>query len=409
MKFDENLKKLVLQMLKLNNTVFMAGESGIGKSSVVHELAERLGTKAFTLSCNTLGDKADLTGARTVYDEKRGRWSQTFVPHDTFDEAIDYAQQHPDEIVPLLLDEVNRAGSADVTSGALNVLTERKIGRERLPANLRLMAAGNLRGNVTHLDEASLSRFTIMHLEPDAPTFLDYMGDRVNPWVKRVLEEYPEMIFLRSRPAVAESGEDTSDSDATMAHIMDDLDSGEEMLQLTTPRTLEDASDWLNDTDYPTLRTYSRTQTVIGDRETTVLREVLEGMLGNTALVDELMPMIIEDVSNSAAPTAASTGQITEPAFFASLKDADTIDDMDTIIATLSADDVSEAMLYAMTQTEDHRVMLTQLAASGHSPSLRKLMTMIGNDQFDESNLEHLKGTDTDAGKAVANIHNTIS
>ena len=71
------------------------GEPGIGKSSFVEDVAQRTNTRCFTLPCNLLADKADLTGARLVLDEKTGVWSQKFFPHSVISQAIEYAKGNP--------------------------------------------------------------------------------------------------------------------------------------------------------------------------------------------------------------------------------------------------------------------------------------------------------------------------
>lgn len=123
-------------------------------------------------------------------------------------ECIDYAEKNPREWPILFLDEINRTTS-DVTSGPLTLVTLRRTGYVELPKNVRIVVAGNDRGNVTSLDEASLSRFAIFHIEPDAATLMSVLGDNINPWVKTVLTQYPGLIFQKSTPeAIVADGQD---------------------------------------------------------------------------------------------------------------------------------------------------------------------------------------------------------
>ena len=64
MKFDKTLMTCVSANVHDNLVPMLLGEPGIGKSSWVEALATKLKTKCFTLACNQLADKADLTGAR---------------------------------------------------------------------------------------------------------------------------------------------------------------------------------------------------------------------------------------------------------------------------------------------------------------------------------------------------------
>ena len=65
-KFDETLMDFVRRDIEHGSIPMLLGEPGIGKSSWLANLADLLHTKCFTLACNQLADKADLTGARLV-------------------------------------------------------------------------------------------------------------------------------------------------------------------------------------------------------------------------------------------------------------------------------------------------------------------------------------------------------
>lgn len=167
---DDTLSRIVELDLKDTRIVpFLAGEPGIGKTSFIYGIGERAGYKVFSISVNTLADKGDLTGARTLQDPADGKWKQMFFPHATFVEANDYALANPNETVVILLDEINRTDS-DVTSASMTISTERRVGTTDLAPNVRLAVTGNLTGNVTHLDSASLTRFSLYEVKPSAET-----------------------------------------------------------------------------------------------------------------------------------------------------------------------------------------------------------------------------------------------
>lgn len=88
----------------------------------------------------------------------------------------------------------------------------------------------------------------------------------MNSWVKTVLTQYPGLIFQKSTPeAIVADGQDDDDSgNVTMAEL---FDGGEEMNQLTTPRTIDNLSKWLNAADPQQLAQYLATPIQIGDRE----------------------------------------------------------------------------------------------------------------------------------------------
>ena len=213
------LKTFVKHDLSTNSIPMLIGEPGIGKSSWVEDLAQELHTKAFTLACNQLADKSDLTGQRLVpteYTDSQGATHKTYVqvfyPHVVIQEAINYANNHPDQTPILFLDELNRT-TPDVTSEALSIPTMRSIGNQHLPDNLRVITAGNDKGNVSSLDKASISRFVLYHVKPDTKTFLDLDQD-LNPFIKTTLTKYPEDIFELETPHVAQGNDPDDDDDS---------------------------------------------------------------------------------------------------------------------------------------------------------------------------------------------------
>ena len=150
MKFNDILMKLVDADIENGLIPMLLGEPGIGKSSWVEALGQRNCTAVFVLPCNQLADKADLTGARLVPIEGTNEYKMVFYPHSVIMDAIMYANEHPREQPILFMDELNRT-TPDVTSACLSIPTQRKIGDKRLPQNLRIITAGNDKGNITSL------------------------------------------------------------------------------------------------------------------------------------------------------------------------------------------------------------------------------------------------------------------
>ena len=233
MKFDQTLMTLVRRNIEQNTIPMLLGEPGIGKSSWLTNLAALMHTSCFTLACNQLADKADLTGARLVpvtetQTDNNGNeilvttgYKQVFYPHAVIHDAIEYAEKHPRETPILFLDELNRT-TPDVTSEALSIPTLRSIGSKNLPNNLRVVIAGNDKGNVTSLDEASISRFVLYHVEPDVQTFFQVEPD-LNPFIKTVLQPHPECIFCKKLiDAVAEKDNDDDTAEVLVDDIKDD-------------------------------------------------------------------------------------------------------------------------------------------------------------------------------------------
>ncbi|WP_319166767.1 MoxR family ATPase [Streptomyces acidiscabies] len=391
MKFNDTLTTLIKQSLEVGATPALMGEPGIGKSSFVESLAYSMGTKAFTLPCNQLADKADLTGARLVpytKDDGTQSYKQVFYPHQVIQECIDYAEKNPREWPILFLDEINRTTS-DVTSGALTLVTLRRMGHLDLPKNVRIVVAGNDKGNVTSLDEASLSRFAIFHVEPDAATLMSVLGDNINPWVKTVLTQHPGLVFQKSTPqAIVVDGQDDDNGNVTMADL---FDGGEEMNQLTTPRTIDNLSKWLDTAAPQQLAQYLATSIQIGDRETSLLNEAIEAYVGDTMFTTQLVAVIAQDLANNAGGVQHNRVNVPKPNCYQSLKDALTVTDMAAAIVTLTDNEKSGSLLYALKEGKDNARLIEQLAQAMtqiEPEHTRTLFEMVTSQQIDRQNLE---------------------
>lgn len=397
MKFDDTLTTIVQQAIEAGATPALMGEPGIGKSSFIEDLAYRMGTRAFVLPCNQLADKADLTGARLVPTADGKSFTQVFYPHHVIQECIDYALGNPREWPILFLDEINRTTS-DVTSGALTLVTLRKMGHVELPGNVRIVVAGNDKGNVTTLDEASLSRFVILHVEPDAPTLITILGDGLNRWVRTVLTKYPALVFQKSTPnaIVADGDDDGDDGNVMMADL---FDGGEEMNQLTTPRTIDNLSKWLNLAEEQELAQYLATPAQIAGRETTVLNEVVEAFTGDTMFTTQVVAAIAEDLASNASGQRTNRVNVPRPNCYDALKQVTTVTELESAIAGLTDNERAGCLLYALSQKTDNARLIGQLAqgiGQFESEHTRTLIEMVSGGVADSQNVEAFLATDTD-------------
>lgn len=363
MLFNELLVTTTIKLLDANRVPALIGEPGIGKSSFVEDVARRTNTKCFTLPCNMLADKADLTGARLVLDEKTGVWSQKFFPHSTISKAIRYAEANPNEQPILFLDEINRTTS-DVTSGTLTLVTLRSIGDEDLPKNLRIIVAGNDKGNVTALDDASVSRFAIINVAPDASTLIEVLDKNLHPCVKTVLEKHPETVFVKNtnEQAVADGQDDDDDDNATVS-VFDLFDGTEEIRPFATPRTIDGVSQYLNVLSFEEIASLMATPSTTRDgRHVSYLQEVIEGMTGNTSFTTLLMGVISDELSKGS--TGNNNAQrVVKPRIYSELKEAakTSVDAVNQVVATMTDNDASGCFVFAMYEREDNAVIIQAL------------------------------------------------
>ena len=363
MLFNEMLVTTTIKLLDANRVPALIGEPGIGKSSFVENVARRTNTRCFTLPCNTLADKADLTGARLVLDEKTGVWSQKFFPHSTISKAIRYAEANPNEQPILFLDEINRTTS-DVTSGTLTLVTLRSIGDEDLPKNLRIIVAGNDKGNVTALDDASVSRFTIINVAPDASTLIEVLDKNLHPYVKTVLEKHPETVFVKNtNEQVVADGQDDDDDDNATVSVFDLFDGTEEIRPFATPRTIDGVSQYLNVLSFEEIASLMATPSTTRDgRHVSYLQEIIEGMTGNTSFTTLLMGVISDELSKGS--TGNNNAQrVVKPRIYNELKEAakTSVDAVNQVIATMTDNDASGCFVFAMYEREDNAVIIQAL------------------------------------------------
>lgn len=401
MKFNDILTSFVSKDLRSGKIPMLLGEPGIGKSSWTEALAASMQTKCFTLAVNQLADKADLTGARLVPTESGDNYKQVFYPHEVIMDAVEYAQQHPRETPILFLDEINRT-TADVTSAALSIPTMRRIGSIRLPVNLKVMVAGNDKGNITSLDEASVSRFVLYRTEPDTQTYLS-LSDSLNPFIKNVLTKNPGLIFCKSLTIATQKPNADNDDDENTSYSIDDIiDDGNDMSQITTPRTITALSDWLNEFDKSELLQLLTTPTVVNGVDTNMLMEGIIGHAGYTNFSVCVEQEIREGVNSISANSAAKVPK--EPNCYAALKQQPDMASLQTYVASLNKAELSAALIYAIYEKVDNRAILLELAKQTTTiepEDMVMLMNIIASEDYDKENWATVTNSGTKIGMVL--------
>lgn len=399
MKFNDILMKLVDADIENGLIPMLLGEPGIGKSSWVEALGQRNCTAVFVLPCNQLADKADLTGARLVPIEGTNEYKMVFYPHSVIMDAIMYANEHPREQPILFMDELNRT-TPDVTSACLSIPTQRKIGDKRLPQNLRIITAGNDKGNITSLDEASISRFVLYNVAPDVDTFLG-LDTNLNIFVKQVLLDHPETIFCKKIRAVSGSSTDVDEDDEVDIDAI--VDDAEEMNQIATPRTIMGVSKWLNsfsNTELVDLLTDTRQ---IDGVEVSALQEALEGHTGKTSFTAFLLAEIASKVST--VNNQSNSINVTKPQCYDKMKACPDMGALNDFVANMNDAEKSGCLVYSLYEKTDNSRYIRVLAPATDvigTPDMKLLMNLAANDMLDEGNKDALM-------KCSCNISQTLS
>jgi MoxR-like ATPase len=153
-ELKKNLNILIEQKLP----VFIWGSPGIGKSSIVKEIAKEKNLEFLDLRLSLL-DPTDLKGIPFFdKDSNQAIWAPpNFLPHDKNSSGI------------LFLDEINTAPPS-VQAAAYQLILDRKVGDYKLPKNWAIVAAGNNeedRGVVFKMPPPLLNRFIHLNLEVD--------------------------------------------------------------------------------------------------------------------------------------------------------------------------------------------------------------------------------------------------
>lgn len=355
-KLNETLKKSIIANLNSNVVPILIGEPAIGKSSFIESLGKELGSKTFTLQCNELSEKADLTGARTIpIDDKKTKFKQIFFPHADAMDAIEYALANPDETVLLFMDEINRTNS-DVTSALLSVPTRRKIGNVELPENLKVIIAGNDKGNIVALDEASISRFVIYKVVPDVDTFMLHNED-INPLIKDLLLTERDLIQCKPINLIKTDDDDDSDEDEQSYDMIMSMIDDDSMEQFTAPRTITALSKYLNsmsEEDLKQLEFETADIEMRGDiKESTLLFETLIGHTGHTEFTIKLYNKINDQLRN------IQTQSVKKPAGYDDFvqKPNLTTSEIQDYISKLSDDEKSQLLIYTL--TDDYNNLAT--------------------------------------------------
>ena len=392
---------------------FIFGDPGIGKSSIVKAMCEEKGWHYFELLCNQLGDRADLTGCRTVQetdpDTNETIWKQVFFPHQAIQDAITCANKNPDDLVVILLDEVNRTTS-DITSAALSFITARKIGSVTFPDNIRFIVAGNDKGNISALDTASISRFAKYKIKPSAQAYMDF-EDQLNPYIKAVLDKNKNLIFCTTSNMKTSIVEDEDGSTYENEYeAFDDMAEGFD--QITTPRTISGLNAFLNACDFDTLKYYvsSISRDAETGEETSLLQAIIEGHCGDTEFTSKLVEEIATAINNGAIQKATMLKKPVKTKLYKDIMKCTDRQTRDTMIQSLTNDEKSSILLYAIWEKGvDNSDLINTIAKNYTAPLLagayqQEFSALKTHDELDTDNYTALISSGTTLGTMMRQI-----
>jgi MoxR-like ATPase len=159
------------------------GPRGVGKSSIVRQVAERFGVPLVDLRLTTI-EPVDLRGA--IYADDAQRRTVWFPP--------EFLPEDDDPAGILFLDELTAADQR-LQISAYSLILDRRVGRYRLPDGWMVVAAGNAshHGAITHdMGTALADRMFHFNVQAAVDAFLAYAAE--NDFAPEV------MAYLRVRP-----------------------------------------------------------------------------------------------------------------------------------------------------------------------------------------------------------------
>lgn len=380
--------------------VFLAGESAIGKTALLNALEEIFGaqgvtTKVYLLAVNQIADKGDLCGVQITEEDDPNnpdhkRLVYKFIPHETLVTANDYARANPDERVVIVMDEVNRTGNPDVTNSVLGYQTNWKVGEMVFAPNIRFAYTGNLTGNITAMDDASVSRFAVYEVYPTAEEWLKYTATShprgVYPAIEKVLTDHPEYIFMKPKSGDDLDENTPDDSPRTETEMSLDLfGEGEKIAQFTAPRTLTGLNSfcWRIDPDGDcTGDRLNELLTAVVDTDpfgkssdtSTLFHAAVLGHTGDTLFTRNFIGVVLHN-SGTTVTGAPVTGQasnasrITRPDFWDAIDNATSRTGVTVACASLGVDEIVEGIVYGLT-----------VPASPHNTQAVVTLTDLAND-----------------------------
>ena len=187
---------MVTDFIKAGIVPMIHGSPGIGKSQIVHQIAEAHGLKLVDMRLSQC-DPTDLAGFPQI-DAARGKAG--YLPMDTFPLEGEAPPTGYNGWL-LFFDEANSAPKA-VQAAAYKILLDRMIGQHKLHKNCALVAAGNLESDGAIVEEMSTalqSRLAHIELTHDADAWVEWaqlngVNHKITDFIKRVKKNPPHRV-----------------------------------------------------------------------------------------------------------------------------------------------------------------------------------------------------------------------
>ena len=180
-------------MLKQRWPAFIWGPPGIGKSSIVRDVAARAELEVIDLRASLL-DPTDLRGIPSISDGRAVWCPPSFLPRPQSKPGV------------LFLDEINAAPPL-VQASLYQLVLDRRVGEYVLPPGWWIVAAGNRqqdRSVTFRMSSALVNRFVHVELEADVDDWRNWAIRReIHPLILSFVGARPQLLCREpeSKPA----------------------------------------------------------------------------------------------------------------------------------------------------------------------------------------------------------------
>ncbi len=206
MNYIDTLKSVEL-VIATGEVPLLVGESGIGKTALANEIAERNHWSLIVIDGNLLKE-GEIGGLPTIetyaLPNEKGetieRKTTVYAVHNKLRE-IDLEIEKGRSVL-LFIDEINRCEHT-VQQELMNLILNREINGYRLNKEVKILAAMNPSGKygsdfdyqVVDMDAAQENRFVWLYMEPDYIQWLDWATDAgLEPKVIEFISTFPEYL-----------------------------------------------------------------------------------------------------------------------------------------------------------------------------------------------------------------------
>ncbi|MEJ5257209.1 MAG: MoxR family ATPase [Fervidobacterium sp.] len=159
------------RLMAMSEPVLIIGHAGVGKTTIVNDVAKSLGKKVKTVILSQM-EPGDLLGLPIVVNGRTMFTRPEWLPPENESGWV------------IFLDELNRA-PLFLRQGIMQLLTEKRVGVHSLPEDVCIVAAANPLSDDYQVedmnDRALLTRFVIIHLESDPESLRKYLLNKGFP------------------------------------------------------------------------------------------------------------------------------------------------------------------------------------------------------------------------------------